>query len=656
MNVGKGFLPVAVALAFTAGLSAQSPRRNVIIFVADGLRPGSVNSTDSPTLLSVRSKGVYFANSHATFPTFTTANAAVMATGHDPGDTGDFSNTIFAGFPIFNTGNFSNLPGTVTPFVENNQVLADLNEHFGGNYLGEDTLMALARQAGYMTASIGKVGPVAIQDVTQLNPLSAKNFVPPAQTIVIDDNTGSPTGVPLSATVTGALMLAGVSTTATPRNQPSGNNTTPGTTSANIGQQQYFADALTKAVLPMFVMQNKPFLVLFWSRDADGTQHNQGDSLNKLSPGINGATSRAAVKNADGNLKQILDYINSVPGLAGNTDIFVTADHGFATISRKEIDASGKSTSSYATTFTYKDTTGTQEVNSAFLPPGFLAIDIAHSLNLPLYDPDSVITDASGKRVYMPVDPTSAQQTATTRQRPASGNGIIGGTGAVLDTPDGKVFVAANGGSDLIYIPSHDRTLLGKVVDFLTKQDYVSGLFVDDIFGSIPGTLPLSAIGLKGTSELPVPAIAVNYKTFAMDPGNRLMTAVQIADTTLQEGQGMHGTLSRDNTFNNMAAIGPDFRSGFVDRQPVANRDIPVTLAHIMGITIPKADGRVLTEALAAGPRTRQAAASLVLQSPRTSDGIYTVLLYQRLGRHLYFDEACFATDATITAENPCVP
>jgi len=29
-------------------------------------------------------------------------------------------------------------------------------------------------------------------------------------------------------------------------------------------------------------------VLVFWSRDPDGTQHNQGDSLNQLVPGING--------------------------------------------------------------------------------------------------------------------------------------------------------------------------------------------------------------------------------------------------------------------------------------------------------------------------------------------------------------------------------
>jgi hypothetical protein len=35
---------------------------------------------------------------------------------------------------------------------------------------------------------------------------------------------------------------------------------------------------------------------------------------------------------------------------------------------------------------------------------------------------------------------------------------------------------------------------------------------------------------------------------------------VEIADTGLQQGQGMHGSFSRADTFNNMAAIGPDFK------------------------------------------------------------------------------------------------
>ena len=35
----------------------------------------------------------------------------------------------------------------------------------------------------------------------------------------------------------------------------------------------------TKVVLPLFKARGKPFVLVYWSRDPDGTQHNQGDSL-----------------------------------------------------------------------------------------------------------------------------------------------------------------------------------------------------------------------------------------------------------------------------------------------------------------------------------------------------------------------------------------
>jgi hypothetical protein len=55
---------------------------------------------------------------------------------------------------------------------------------------------------------------------------------------------------------------------------------------------------------------------------------------------------------------------------------------------------------------------GRQEVNSGFLPPGFLAIDISHHLNLPLFDPDST-TAIDGLERYMPVDPTIGKATGS---------------------------------------------------------------------------------------------------------------------------------------------------------------------------------------------------------------------------------------------------
>ncbi len=599
-------------------------QHNVIIFVADGLRPSSVNATDTPALYGVGQTGVSFPNSHSLFPTFTTANGAAIATGHYLGDNGDFSNTIYVGFPTPSAGN------SVTPFVENDAVLADLDDHFAGNYLNEETLLAAARGAGFSTAAVGKVGPVLIQDVTQGN--RSSGAVPPPTTIIIDDRTGSSTGVPLNSDITTALTNAGVALSAPDRsngaasnsqqsNGFSGNNTTAGTQAANVTQQQYFTDSVTKAILPLFKTRSKPFAIVYWSRDPDGTQHNQGDSLNSLIPGINGNTSKAGVKNADNNLAQILAALKA-QGLDTTTDVFVTADHGFNTISKQ-------SATSFAATNNYPG------VNPGLLPAGFVAIDISKGLGLPLYDPDQsnkLVTPGSGA---IP--------------RPVTGDGLIG-----IDPTNPDVVVAANGGSDLLYLPnpSNRKALAQRVVNLLLQQDYVSGLFVDSALGSIPGTLPLSAINLQGTARTPTPAIAVNFRSFNTGCGNPLACSVEVADTGLQQGQGMHGTFDRADTFNYMAAMGPDFKTGFADPAPVSNADVAVTIAKVLGLNPPVPDkqgtlvGRVINEALAGGPAT-VSFASATLSSQPAANGLRTVLKYQTVNQTRYFDVAGFPGRST---------
>jgi arylsulfatase A-like enzyme len=642
--------------AFISGQAKPpgSHPRNIVIFVFDGLRAGSVNAVDSPTMFWIRTHGVSFANSHSLFPTFTTANASAIATGHYLGDTGDYSNQIYIGHPIFLDGNFGRPPGSYAPYIENNRVLGDLDAQFNRNYLNEETLLAAARRHGFNTAAVGKMGPTAIQDVSQLNPEKGGFAVP--QTIIIDDGTGSPDGVPLAPEVSAALASAGLPLVTPARVQPTGNNTTPGTKDTNHVQQAYFADATTKVVLPMFMKSGKPFALLYWSRDPDGTQHFQGDSLNKLVPGINGPTSKAALRNADNNLKQILDYINSDPEMAANTDIFLTADHGFATISKHDIDPEGHGTASYAATLIYKDAQGRQEVNTGSLPVGFLAIDLAHDLGLPLYDPDSQIDGPDGKRIFEPVDPAAGQQPANVRQHPVSGNGLLGGTGRIANETDAKVVIAANGGSDLIYLPAHDPGLVKKIAAFLVQQDYVGGIFVNDEYKNIPGTLPSSTVRLVGSSLTPSPTIAVTFKTFSTDPEDSIMTGVQITDYMLQHGQGMHGSFGRANTFQFMAAIGPDFKKQYVDQAPVSNADIAPTLAQILGFGLAskgKLLGRVLRESLASGPPTLPFDHRTAI-SGTAANGKATVLMYQQLGKQVYFDQACFKVAPANKAENPC--
>src|SRR5262249_19384069 len=86
---------VIIATNAARGQAVTRPN-NVILFVPDGLRALQVTPELAPAMAAIRDRGVAFKNPHAMFPTFTMANSSALATGHYLGDTGAFSNTIYA--------------------------------------------------------------------------------------------------------------------------------------------------------------------------------------------------------------------------------------------------------------------------------------------------------------------------------------------------------------------------------------------------------------------------------------------------------------------------------------------------------------------------------------------------------------------------------
>jgi hypothetical protein len=181
------------------------------------------------------------------------------------------------------------------------------------------------------------------------------------------------------------------------------------------------------------------------------------------------------------------------------------------------------------------------------------------------------------------------------------------------------------------------------VIDTLLGQDYVSGLFVDEALGHFAGTLPLNAIHLAGDARTPRPSIVVNFRSFDLGCAVPETCTAEIADTTLQQGQGMHGSFSRAETKNFMAAVGPGFKRRFSNPAPASNADIGRTVAALLGLDIaPKGRllGRVLTEATPGGELP--AFDSQVIAAPPAPNGLTTVLEYQRVGEVPYFDAAGF--------------
>jgi arylsulfatase A-like enzyme len=597
-SLRRAALAAAFAVTLAAPALAAEPAHNLILFVADGLRSHVVTAETAPALAQVRAEGVDFANSHSLFPTVTTPNASAIATGHRLGDTGDFGNTIFVGaaFP----------PPFVSPLagLEDDEMLGLMNGRYRGNYLNETSLLQAAHARGWSTAALGKLGPADIQDVTARDGKG---------TIIIDDLTGWPKdwgGLPTDPEILAAIKAAGLARAAPDRglNSWGGAYNMPGVQVANVEQQDWFTGVATKVLLPRFKAAGKPFVLVFWSRDPDGTQHNQGDSLNTLTPGINGPTTMAAIRNASNDLAALRATLKDL-GLEATTDIVVTADHGFATMSRE-------SATSASAKFRYPD------VVPGFMPPGFLAIDLAQGLGLKL-------ADGAG----LPVDP---------------GKGFYPKRGALLgaDPARPQVVVAPNGGANLIYLPSGTEAeraaLARRIAEFLTAQDYVGALFARDDLGPVPGALPTSAIGLAGSALTPAPDLVVGFRSFGSGCADPEVCGVEVADSDQQQGQGIHGSFGRQDTHNFMAATGPDFRKGFVDPAPVSNADLAVTLAWVLGLALGAPalpTGRVAGEALAADGAPR-AATARTLRSEPAANGFVTQLDMQAVGETPYFDAA----------------
>ncbi|MBS0471722.1 MAG: alkaline phosphatase family protein [Proteobacteria bacterium] len=576
--------------------AAASAPHNIVIFVADGLRYDSVTPDVAPTLYRIKKEGVDFTNTHAMYPTVTTANASAIASGHYLGDTGDYANTLLFDRPIVCKMN------VIVTFLEDDCVLREVKAAFGDGYMGQQTLLMAARAAGYNVAVLGKKGPAAIQNLPALDAKNARVDDPLG--VMIDDAINRPNnfdGTPTQGpTLHGMLNAEAFSATGDDR---------PALTSApNLAQQGWLTSVAAQALIPDLKDNGKPFVILVWSRDPDATQHSAIDSEGNIVPGINSPTAQTAIANADFQLAAILRALKT-NGLADSTDVFVTADHGFSTIAKGIPDGSGMTP-------------------PAAMPPGFVALDVADWLGMPIFD----------------IDRANTPLVREDGDRPAGGNAIIGRT---ADKP--AAIVAANGGSDFIYARGDDpEGVAVKIYAGLVKAPYVGSLFVNDALlkgheKDFPGALPMSAVNLIGSSTVPQPSIVVGFRSFLAKECKLapLLCAVEIADTGLHTGQGMHGSFSRADTRNFMAAIGPDFKKRFADPAPVSNADIAPTVAHILGITLSgpgTLTGRPATEALAGG-KPVPFTAKVLAASPGPA-GVRTILEYQEADGRRYFDAA----------------
>jgi hypothetical protein len=135
----------------------------------------------------------------------------------------------------------------------------------------------------------------------------------------------------------------------------------------------------------------------------------------------------------------------------------------------------------------------------------------------------------------------------------------------------------------------------------------------------------------------------VNFRSYTSGCNEPATCAVEVADTVLRQGQGMHGSFSRADTMNFMAAIGPDFKAGYADALPVSNADIGMTIVQLLDLhaaPMGGLTGRVMSEALPNGITPK--VADGMFKSKPDANGLMTVVKWQRVVSQYYFDAAGF--------------
>ena len=169
--------------------------------------------------------------------------------------------------------------------------------------------------------------------------------------------------------------------------------------------------------------------------------------------------------------------------------------------------------------------------------------------------------------------------------------------------PAGGIVVAANAGSDYLFVPDGDANTVKAAVVSLQSRLQFGAVFVSDKYGDIAGTLRMGLINTESPASGRGPDIIVS---FSFDENVAVAGRPGISYASSVNRRGDHGSFSRTDTHISMMAHGPDFKSGMYDTLPTANVDIAPTVARILALNMLGSQGRALEEALKDGPRVTE--------------------------------------------------
>ena len=162
----------------------------------------------------------------------------------------------------------------------------------------------------------------------------------------------------------------------------------------------------------------------------------------------------------------------------------------------------------------------------------------------------------------------------------------------------GSVIVAENGGAVLFYVEDSDGVTADRLAAWLMAQSWCGPVLASQAVGPIPGTLPLAIAGADGDRA---PDLAMSFSWNSEMSSNGISGLAR--STGALPGQGMHGSMSRQEMHNVLLARGPSFRRGAVLTTPSGNVDLAPTVLAVLGLPDAETmDGRPLLEALKSGP------------------------------------------------------
>jgi arylsulfatase A-like enzyme len=609
----------------TTTASTTPAATRTIIMVWDGLRPDSVNATDTPNLYALRQSGVNFSDNHSTYPTFTMMNSSSFATGSFPKTSGFYGNTFWTppqsannAIPAGSGASGSAQDYQDPVFTEDYAVLTTLNDYYGGQLLLVKSLFATAQAAGLTTATIGKSGAAYLQDLGKGGVFLDENTVQPRSLVTelqgagialpanVVKNYAGADAVTLAANNGNPTARAGYVTFNTTAYDPNGKVTIAARDSADTTQgapedaaNKYMMSVYTQYILP----QKKPMLSLIWFRTPDNVEHGYG-------PGS--ANMKAGLRSQDARLGELIAALRA-NGMDSSTNIVVVSDHGHSSVS-------GPVSTFPLRAITASTTVPSGGVSGAAIgaadPNGFSfsgdvrSADLLTYRGFAAYDGSGCSTSAmygltaAGKPVIpVNVDTTGSLCGSANAKYQAISAGLAKPVASFKvpapgNLPANGIVVAANGGSDYFYVPGHDAATIQKLVTFLQQREEYGAIFVDSRYGSIPGTLSMAQVNLENAKRQNngQPDVVVSFN---WDYNTSVQGMPGIEFESVGGQRGMHGSFGIADVHNTLIANGPSFQANKVVTTPSGNVDVAPTVAYLLGLSMPQADGRVLNEGLA---------------------------------------------------------